>query len=269
MDGGAWWAAVHGVSKSRTRLSDFTFTFHFPALEKEMATHSSVLAWRIPGTEEPGGLPSMGLQSRTRLKRLSSSSQSKRYSKRYDPKEIAFGGNLWASVVRRFGAQSLKMLEVQGRSFIETSLGLLLGLFLPPQPPDIIPILYGSPLLGYSTNHQPKERTHELQWSSSDHKIFKVPSSQSGTHIIQLPVCAQSQQVVELSLQHLACLESTRWDRGSREGLWLMTSNTIFHLFRREYKGRDGVFSSFNPLAFDTVPLGLTLVSSYKSNCKP
>ena len=60
MDGGAWWAAVHGVAKSQTRLSNFTFTFHFPALEKEMATHSSVLAWRIPGTGEPGGLPSMG-----------------------------------------------------------------------------------------------------------------------------------------------------------------------------------------------------------------
>ena len=60
MDGGAWWAAVHGVAKSRTRLSDFTFTFHFHALEKEMATHSSVLAWRIPGMAEPGGLPSMG-----------------------------------------------------------------------------------------------------------------------------------------------------------------------------------------------------------------
>ena len=60
MDGGAWWAAVHGVAKSRTRLSDFTFTFHFPALEREMATHSTVLAWRIPGTVEPGGLPSMG-----------------------------------------------------------------------------------------------------------------------------------------------------------------------------------------------------------------
>ena len=58
-DGGAWWAAVHGVTKSQTRLSDFTFTFHFQALEKEMATHSSVLAWRIPGTGEPGGLPSM------------------------------------------------------------------------------------------------------------------------------------------------------------------------------------------------------------------
>ena len=59
MDGGAWWAAVHGVAKSRTRLSDFTFTFHFHALEKEMAPHSSVLAWRIPGTREPGELPSM------------------------------------------------------------------------------------------------------------------------------------------------------------------------------------------------------------------
>ena len=60
MDGGAWWAVVHGVTKSWTRLSDVTFTFHFHALEEEMATHSSVLAWRIPGTEEPGGLPSMG-----------------------------------------------------------------------------------------------------------------------------------------------------------------------------------------------------------------
>ena len=59
MDGGAWWAAVHGVPKSRTRLNNFTFTFHFHALEEEMATHSSVLAWRIPGTREPGGLPSM------------------------------------------------------------------------------------------------------------------------------------------------------------------------------------------------------------------
>ena len=60
MDGGAWWAVVHVVAKSWTRLSDFTFTFHFHALEKEMATHSSVLAWRIPGMGEPGGLPSMG-----------------------------------------------------------------------------------------------------------------------------------------------------------------------------------------------------------------
>ena len=59
MDGGAWWAAVHGVAVGRTGLSDFTFTFRFHALEKEMATHSSVLAWRIPGTGEPGGLPSM------------------------------------------------------------------------------------------------------------------------------------------------------------------------------------------------------------------
>ena len=60
VDGGAWWAAVHGVTKSRTRLSDFTFTFHFHVLKKEMATHSSVLAWRIPGTGEPGGLLSTG-----------------------------------------------------------------------------------------------------------------------------------------------------------------------------------------------------------------
>ena len=60
MDGGAWWAAVHEVKKSWTRLSDFSLTFHFYALEKEMATHSSVLAWRIPGTGEPVGLLSMG-----------------------------------------------------------------------------------------------------------------------------------------------------------------------------------------------------------------
>ena len=60
MDGGAWWAAVHGVARSRTQLSDFTFPSRFHALEKEMATHSSVLAWRIPGTGEPGGLPSVG-----------------------------------------------------------------------------------------------------------------------------------------------------------------------------------------------------------------
>ena len=60
MDRGAWQAAVHGVAKSQTQLSNFTFPFHFHALEKEMATHSSVLAWRIPGTGEPGGLPSMG-----------------------------------------------------------------------------------------------------------------------------------------------------------------------------------------------------------------
>ena len=60
MDVGAWWAAVRGVAKSQTRLTDFTFTFHFHPLEKEMATHSSVLAWRIPGKGAPGGLPSVG-----------------------------------------------------------------------------------------------------------------------------------------------------------------------------------------------------------------
>ena len=75
MDGGAWWAAVHGVAKSQTQLSSFTFTFHFHALEKEIATHSSVLAWRIPGMGEPGGLLIYGVaQSRTRVKWLSSSS---------------------------------------------------------------------------------------------------------------------------------------------------------------------------------------------------
>ena len=62
MDRGAWWAAVHGVAKSWTRLNDFTFTFHFHALEKEMATHSSVLAWKIPWTEDPGELQLMGSQ---------------------------------------------------------------------------------------------------------------------------------------------------------------------------------------------------------------
>ena len=61
MNDAAWWAAVHGVAKSQTQLSDFPFTFHFHALEKEMATHSSILAWRIPETGEPGGLLSMGL----------------------------------------------------------------------------------------------------------------------------------------------------------------------------------------------------------------
>ena len=60
MDGGAWWAPVHGVARSQTQLSDFPSTFHFHALEKEMATHSSVLAWRIPGMGEPRGLPSSG-----------------------------------------------------------------------------------------------------------------------------------------------------------------------------------------------------------------
>ena len=71
MDRGAWWATIHGVTKSQTGLSDFTFTFHFCALEKEMATHSSVFAWGIPGKGEPDGLPSMVLHSR---KQLSSSS---------------------------------------------------------------------------------------------------------------------------------------------------------------------------------------------------
>ena len=86
MDGGAWWAAIHGVTKSQTRLSDFTFAFHFHALGKEMATRSSVLAWRIPGMGEPRRLSLVAAvygvaQSRTRLKRLSSSSSSSHPSK--------------------------------------------------------------------------------------------------------------------------------------------------------------------------------------------
>ena len=89
MDGGAWWAAVHGVAKSRTRLSDFIFTVHFHALEKEMATHSSVLAWRIPGT---GWVAVYGVaQSQTLLKRPSSSSSSSMIVNTY-----ALGFNLWA-----------------------------------------------------------------------------------------------------------------------------------------------------------------------------
>ena len=79
MDGGAWWVVVHGVAKSQTQLSNFSLTFHFHALEKEMATHSSVLAWRIPGTGEPSGLLSMGSHrvdstESTGLKQLSKSS---------------------------------------------------------------------------------------------------------------------------------------------------------------------------------------------------
>ena len=78
MDGGAWWAAIHGVAVSRRRLSDFTLTFQFPALEKEMATHSSVLAWRIPGMVGAWWAAVYGVaQSRTRLKRLSNSSSSR------------------------------------------------------------------------------------------------------------------------------------------------------------------------------------------------
>ena len=79
MGGGAWKAAVHGVTEGRTRLSDFTFIFHFCALEKEMATHSSVLAWRNPGTREAGAAVYGVTQSRTRLKRLRSSSRSRDY----------------------------------------------------------------------------------------------------------------------------------------------------------------------------------------------
>ena len=81
MERGAWWPAVHRIAKIRTQLRAFNLTFHFHALEKERATHSSVIAWRSPGTGEPCGLPSLGSQSRTQLKRLSSSSSSRSSSK--------------------------------------------------------------------------------------------------------------------------------------------------------------------------------------------
>ena len=89
MDGGAWWSAVHGVAKSQTQLSDFSFTFHFHALEKEMATHSSVLAWRIPGTGEPGGLPSMG---------------SHRVGHDWSDLAAAAAGSNWLTLSRRYRA---------------------------------------------------------------------------------------------------------------------------------------------------------------------
>ena len=102
MGGGARWAAVYGTAQSRTRLGDFTFTFHLPALEKEMATHSSVLAWRTPGTGEPGGLPSMGVtQSQTRLKRLSSSSSSRAVKRTAGERKFAWNINTWCSEVQR------------------------------------------------------------------------------------------------------------------------------------------------------------------------
>ena len=103
MDRGAWWATVHGVAKSRTRLSDFTFTFHFHALEKAMATHSSVLAWRIPGTGEPGGLLSMGSHRvGTRLKRLSSSCSSR---SRLKGNKYLFNKSVWSEPYKSYKLQ--------------------------------------------------------------------------------------------------------------------------------------------------------------------
>ena len=107
MDRGAWWAAVHGVARSRTRLSNFTFTFHFHALEKEMATCSSVLAWRIPGTGEPGGLPSLGSdtteatqqQEQQQVRMFSTGRHSMRTGSQYNYLSFhwrwGFGGQEW------------------------------------------------------------------------------------------------------------------------------------------------------------------------------
>ena len=96
MGGGAWWAAVHGVAMSRTRLSDFTFTFHFHALDKEMATHSSVLAWRIPRTGHPRGLPSTGL-----------------HRVRHDWSDLAAA----AAIHVTFLIQSVKVLKIRNQGF--------------------------------------------------------------------------------------------------------------------------------------------------------
>ena len=106
MDRGAWWAAVHGVAESQTRLNDFTFNFHFHALEKEMTIYSSVLAWRIPGTGEPGGLPPLGLQSQIRLKRPSSSSSSS---------NLTLGASLVAQMVKNPSAMKETWVRSLGR----------------------------------------------------------------------------------------------------------------------------------------------------------
>ena len=95
MDGGAWWAAVHGVTKSRTWLSDFTLTFHFHALEKEMATHSSVIAWWISGTGEPGGLPSVGLHRVGH--EWSDLAAAAAYLMKWNVTKMIFESNLWGA----------------------------------------------------------------------------------------------------------------------------------------------------------------------------
>ena len=111
MDRGAWWAAVHGVARSRTRLSDFTFTFHFHALEKEMATHSGVLAWRIPGTGEPGGLPSLGLH-RVRHDWSDLAAATSLYNLRFRP--IYLGYSLVAQLVKNLPAMQETWLQSLG-----------------------------------------------------------------------------------------------------------------------------------------------------------
>ena len=112
MDGGAWWAAVHGVAKSQTLLSDYTFTFHFHALEKEMATHSSVLSWRIPGMGEPGGLHYRVAQSRTRLKRLSSSIVTSSFS----PSVRSTGNNLSFPLVSEVEKSTVRLSSLPEES---------------------------------------------------------------------------------------------------------------------------------------------------------
>ena len=114
MDGGAWWGAVHGVVKSQTRLSDFTFTFQFHALEKEMATHSSVLAWRISGTEEPGGLPSMGSHRVRHDCCCSSSNNFRNWRRQWHPTPVLLPG-------KSHGQRSLVGCSPWGREESDTT----------------------------------------------------------------------------------------------------------------------------------------------------
>ena len=120
MDGGAWSAAVHGVTQSRTRLSDFTFTFHFHALEKEMATHSSVLAWRIPGTGEPGGLPSMG----SRRVRHDWSDLAVAVRWLWCPHSLCFPSSSWHSLIVFLISSSLSF-PVSNSEFLYLSISIL------------------------------------------------------------------------------------------------------------------------------------------------
>ena len=127
MDGGAWRAAVHGVTKSRTRLSDFTFTFHFHALEKKMGTHSSILAWRIPGKEEPSGLLSMG-SSRVRhdWSNLAAAAAWLKQNQWSSPLNLLHY-HVFPDVMRSCWQHSTKTIKKKNSHFIKSLLPLLWG----------------------------------------------------------------------------------------------------------------------------------------------
>ena len=131
MDGGVWWAAVHGVAKSWIRLVNFTFTFHFPALEKEMATHSSVLAWKIPGMGEPGGCRLWG---RTELDTTEAMQQQQNKKGKWEKKKIWLHTIKWASLL----AQTVKNLRAMREAWVRSldwedplKKGMAAHLFLP------------------------------------------------------------------------------------------------------------------------------------------